>query len=146
MKDEKGVFLPWEERFGIGIPLIDEQHKELLNLANVLYDSCRQGKDIVPDGFKTAMSSAVEYVTVHFSTEEKVMARVSYPGMAEHKAEHQEFVKKVLAEVKNFEEGKTFVPNRFVMFLKDWTLSHIALMDKKMAAYVLDMAKKGQLK
>jgi hemerythrin len=139
-------FILWEERFSLGIPLIDAQHKELVNLANVLHDTCRQGKEFVPDAFRKAVSAAVEYVSVHFSTEEKIMDRIAYPGTAEHKAEHQEFVKKVLTEVKNFEDGKNFVPYKFVVFLRDWTLSHIAIMDHKMAKFVLEMAKKGMLK
>ena len=143
---DNAVFIPWEDRFAVGIPLIDEQHKKLLSLANKLHDNCRQGKEFVPEGFRAAAAAAVAYVSEHFSTEEKIMERVNYPGMAEHKREHQEFVKKVLTEVKNFEDGKAFVPNRFVMFLKDWTLSHIALMDKKLAIYVLGLAKKGLLK
>ncbi|MCL2190788.1 MAG: bacteriohemerythrin [Treponema sp.] len=140
------VFIPWEDRFAVGIPMVDDQHKELLNLANALHDTCRQGKEFVPAGFKKAAVAAVDYVKVHFSAEEKIMERVNYPEMAEHRAEHQEFIKKVLAEVRNFEDGVSFVPNRFVVFLKDWILSHIALMDRKMAAYVLDFAKKGSLK
>ena len=143
---QDNVFIPWEDRFAVGIPLIDDQHKQLIDLANALHDTCRQGKEFVPEGFKKAVGAAVEYVNVHFSTEEKIMAKVNYPGMAEHKTEHQEFIKKVLAEVKNFEDGAHFVPNRFVVFLRDWTLSHIALMDKKLADYVLGMAKKGLLK
>ncbi|MCL2192588.1 MAG: bacteriohemerythrin [Treponema sp.] len=143
---QSNVFIPWEDRFAVGIPLVDNQHKELLNLANALHDTCRQGKEFVPEGFKKTAGAAVEYVKVHFSTEEKIMERVNYPGMAEHKAEHQKFVRKVLEEVRNFEDGVSFVPNRFVAFLKDWILSHIALMDKKMADYVLDLAKRGLLK
>jgi len=146
MTAQNEVFIPWEERFAIGIPLIDDQHKELLNLANSLHETCRQGIEFVPDGFRKATSAAVEYVKVHFSTEEKIMERVGYPKIGEHKAEHHQFVQQVLAEIKNFEEGKAFVPHRFVAFLKDWTLSHIALMDKKMADYVLDLARKGLLK
>jgi len=146
MSEKDEVFIPWEARFALGIPLVDDQHKQLLQLANTLHDTCRQGKEFVPEGFRKAASAAVDYVKVHFSTEEKIMERVNYPGMAEHKAEHKEFVSKVLIEIRNFEEGVSFVPNRFVVFLRDWTLSHIAIMDKKMSIYVLDLAKKGLLK
>jgi len=144
---EKGeVFIPWEERFAVGIPIIDHQHRQLLELANRLFDTCRQGKDFAPEGFRSAASAAVDYVKVHFSTEEQIMDRVSFPEAADHKAKHREFVGRVLLEVRSFEEGKPFAPNRFVLFLKEWILSHIALVDKRLASYVLDLAKKGLLK
>ena len=140
---KKEPFLPWEDRYSVGIPLVDDQHKELLRLANALYDTCRQGEEFAKEGFRKATSSVVEYVKVHFSTEEKLMERINYPKMAEHKALHQEFVKKVFEEIKNFEEGKSFVPNAFVRFLKEWTLSHIALTDKALADYIRSIKKKA---
>jgi len=146
MTPQDEVFIPWEERFALGIPLVDNQHKELLNLANELHETCRQGKGFAPEGFRKAAAAAVEYVKTHFSTEEKIMERVGYPGLAEHKSEHHQFIHQVLAGVKEFEDGKAFVPNKFVLFLKEWILSHIALMDQKMALYVLDLAKRGMLK
>ena len=126
----KEVFCPWEERYELGVKIIDEQHKELVHLTNELYNACRQGEDFARDAFQEAIKVTVKYVGVHFSTEEKIMERINYRDMVAHKAQHQEFVRKVLGEVKNFEEGKDFVPNAFVRFLRDWILSHVSLTDK----------------
>ncbi|HOV15815.1 MAG TPA: hemerythrin, partial [Spirochaetota bacterium] len=54
----------------------------------------------------------------------------------QHKLAHEEFIKKILEEVKNFETGKQFVPNHFVRFLRDWTLEHIAIEDKKYETFL----------
>jgi hemerythrin len=71
------------------------------------------------------------------------MEATNYPGMAKHKSERKEFAKEVLTEVKNFEEGQAFVPNKFVNYPKEWILSHIAIEDKQLAYHVHDMAKKA---
>ncbi|MDR0562595.1 MAG: bacteriohemerythrin [Spirochaetaceae bacterium] len=129
-------FVVWEERYSVGIQIIDQQHKELLNLTNTLYNACRKGDEAAKTHFKDVIHSAVEYVKFHFSTEEQIMERISFPELAPHKKEHEAFVKKVLEEVKNFQSGKTFVPNQFVRFLRDWVLTHIAMSDKKYEEYI----------
>jgi hemerythrin len=79
----------------------------------------------------------VAYVKYHFAAEEKLLEQVKYPDLALHKKEHESFVKKVLEGVKEFEEGKKFIPNVFVRYLKEWVLAHIAVEDKKYAEYIL---------
>jgi hemerythrin len=138
-------FVTWEDRYGLGIPVIDEQHRELLRLTNALYDSCREGKEVAQADFKDVIHSTVDYVKFHFTAEEKIMEKVNYPESAEHKKEHESFVKKVIEEVKNFESGKSFVPNTFVRFLREWILTHIAVSDKKYAEYIQHLKKQGNL-
>ncbi|MDR0569219.1 MAG: bacteriohemerythrin [Spirochaetaceae bacterium] len=139
------AFIVWDERYVIGIPVIDEQHKALLKLTNELYEACRKGDEVAREEFKDTIRRTVEYVKFHFSAEEKILDRVKYPKICEQKQQHEGFVRKVLEEVKNFEGGKTFVPNQFVRFLRDWILSHIAMEDKKYAEYIFKLKKEGNL-
>ncbi|MDR2535907.1 MAG: bacteriohemerythrin [Treponema sp.] len=139
------VFVSWEDRYAIGIQLVDEQHQELLKLTNSLYEACRQGDEKAREHFKDAIRTLVDYVKFHFTTEEQIMERINYPEFGIHKREHEAFVKKVLDGVKDFESGKTFVPNTFVRFLREWVLSHIAMSDKKYADYLLKCKKEGTL-
>ncbi|MDR2535740.1 MAG: bacteriohemerythrin [Treponema sp.] len=139
------AFVVWEDRYAIGIPIVDEQHKELLKLTNDLYQACRQGDEKARERFKDAIRSTVDYVKFHFSAEEKIIEGVRYPKIAAHKQEHAGFVREVLEEVKKFESGKTFVPNAFVRFLRDWILTHIAVSDKEYAEYILRLKKEGNL-
>jgi hemerythrin len=139
-------FVEWEDRFSVGVALIDEQHKKLVDITNDLFRACQSGDEKAREFFRATTHTAVDYVKFHFSTEEQVMERIHYPGMAEHKSQHADFVKEVLANVKNFEEGRKFVPNQFVRFLRDWVLTHIAVTDTKLGAYLIQMKKSGQLK
>ncbi|MDR2397182.1 MAG: bacteriohemerythrin [Spirochaetaceae bacterium] len=142
---EQDVFVAWEDRYSVGITAIDDQHKELLVLTNKLYEACREGEDKARVYFKEVIHGAVEYVQFHFSSEEQLMERVGFPELPAHKVEHALFIKEVLDAVKNLENGKTFVPNAFVRFLRDWVLTHIAMSDFKYAEYIQGLRKQGTL-
>jgi hemerythrin len=135
----------WNNRFSVGVSLIDEQHKKLVAMTNELYFACSYSTDFGKAQFEMTIHDAVAYVRYHFATEEKIMEKTSYPGLADHRKEHTEFIKQVLENVKAFQEGKSFVPNQFVRFLKDWILSHIAITDSKLGGFLIDLQKTGKL-
>ena len=138
-------FVEWDDRFSVGVPLIDSQHKQLLEMTNELYLACRYSSTSAKEQFKKTAHGAVVYVKYHFSTEEQIMEKTAYPEMGPHKKAHAEFVQKVLTDVASFEKGKQFIPYQFVRFLRDWILSHIAITDSKMGNFLLELQKTGKL-
>ena len=130
----------WSEAYATGIKLIDDQHKELVNLTNKLYRSCLSKKDATV--FKETMSSMVDYVRFHFGTELQLLERINYPDLLEHKKQHESLIKSILNAVKDYNDGKKFVPNVFVRTLKDWIFGHIAFSDKLYVTYIVDQKKK----
>ena len=134
-------FVEWDARYSIGIPLIDDQHKQLILMTNELYKACRYGGLEAKEQFKATVHKAVRYVKYHFSTEEQIMAKINYPIMDPHKKGHKDFVQELLCQVRDFEEGKRFVPYLFVRYLRDWVLSHIALTDSHIGEYLFQFQK-----
>ncbi|MDR2247138.1 MAG: bacteriohemerythrin [Treponema sp.] len=143
MKDD--ILIEWDDRYSMHIRFIDDQHKELINLTNRLYKGCLGGDETACSYFMEAIRGTVDYVKYHFSTEEKMLESIHYPDLAQHKKEHESFVKRVLEDVRKFQTGKKFIPNEFVRYLKDWVLTHIAIEDKKYSEYILNLKKKGLL-
>jgi hemerythrin len=139
------TLVEWDDRYSVGIPLIDDQHKELVRLTNALYKGCLAGEESARAYFMATVKGTVDYVKYHFGVEEKLLQNVDYPELAEHKREHEAFVKHILDEVQSFTAGKKFVPNVFVRYLRDWILSHIAVADKRYAAFILNLKKQGAL-
>jgi hemerythrin len=135
----------WEEKYATGITLIDHQHKELFSLTNDLFRACVDRDETIKNAFAETMSRMVEYVRFHFSAEQEMMQRIKFPQYQEHKKQHDELIRDVLKAVKEYNEGKKFVPNQFVRTLRDWILSHIALTDKFYVTYIADQKKKGLL-
>ena len=133
----------WSQSLSVGIKLIDEQHEGLVKLTNELFLSCLKGGDVANARFLKTIRETVQYVQYHFATEEAIQKRLKYPGYASHKKEHEAFVKQVLLAVAEFNSGKKFLPNKFVKFLQDWVLTHIAVTDKKLGDYIELLRKKN---
>ena len=139
----------WDSKFEIGIPVIDAQHKMLVNLCNNLYKAVSAaGKEATlerKETVKGALRECADYVQKHFSDEEKLMQLCNYEDFANHKAQHYQFTKKVLEKIQDFENETYASSLEFVKFLYDWILSHIAYTD---TLYVNDLKKymleKGQ--
>jgi hemerythrin len=135
----------WDEKYALGIELIDSQHKELFSLTNELFQACLDGEKALKFVFKETMGRMVEYVRFHFGAEQELMQRIKYPDYQEHKKQHDTLVRNILETVKDYSEGKKLVPNQFVRTLKDWILSHIAHYDKLYASFIAAQKKKGLL-
>ncbi|GHV68732.1 hemerythrin [Spirochaetia bacterium] len=143
---EDQLIVEWDDKYSVKIPFIDEQHKTLIEHTNTLYQGCLSGTEEEKTAyFMEAVKSVVEYTKFHFSAEEKMLQNVSYPQLAVHKRQHEEFVQKLVDEVKGFQNGEKLVPNNFVRFLRDWILSHIAMEDTQYARYIFGLKKSGTL-
>ena len=125
----------WSSTFSVGVKVIDDQHKELLNLLNDMFNHVSENHEEERKYFSQVVKKAVNYVKVHFQTEEKFMIYTMFPGYAEHKKAHDTFTFSVIKYVQQFEEKKRFVLLDFTKFLKEWVLTHIAVMDKQYFDY-----------
>ena len=138
---EKQVYITWADSFNVGIGIIDSQHQKLVAVVNELHQgvNATHGEQIEEkraESFRKAMRGAVEYVRVHFSTEETLMKKFNYPDSVVHKAQHAEFVRRVLQGASRFESGHTNEGLHLVIFLRNWLLEHIAISDKNLALFI----------
>jgi len=130
----------WNESYALGIKVIDDQHKGLLDIVNDLFNHASANQREEHEYFKTVIKQAVDYIKNHFATEEKIMISTKYKGYDAHKKNHEEFILKVVQTAKDFESGKRLTLTSLGYFLKDWVLSHIAVMDKKYCDYFRSIA------
>jgi len=136
----KNELITWSSKFECGIKLIDNQHKELVELVNEMFNHVT-GNDLQEHNyFNRVINDAVSYVKTHFATEEKLMLATKFDGYAEHKKEHDTFVLAVVENINDYKAGKRLTLSTFTRFLKDWVLSHIALVDKKYFEYFKKVA------
>jgi hemerythrin len=124
----------------MGIKILDDQHKGLLDFVNEIFSHASGDEKEERAWFKEVIQQAVSYVKEHFATEEKYMVATKFPGYAAHKKVHDEFTLTVVKSVKEFDAGKRLVLEKFAYFLKDWVLSHVAVMDRQYSDYFKKIA------
>jgi hemerythrin-like metal-binding protein len=135
-----------DELLVFGIPVLDTQHANLVRICNNLRIACLNGVETANNRFQRAVNEAAEYARYHFSTEEKLMSILEYPGFYDHKKEHGEFIWEVSSRSKQFQDGEGLSPEKFVHFLSEWIRSHISFYDKAFSDYFLSMKHHGKLK
>ncbi|MDR0444053.1 MAG: bacteriohemerythrin [Treponema sp.] len=134
----------WHESYSVGVKIIDDQHKELINLVNDLFNHVVGNEEAEREYFQKVIHEAVNYVKVHFATEERIMLATKFKGYDAHKKEHDSFVMNVIKNAKDYEAGKRLTLTSFTKFLKDWVLTHIAVMDKLYFDYFKKIASRKQ--
>ena len=140
MAKPKVEHVKWSDSYSMGIRIIDDQHKGLLEFVNDLYNHATGNEKEERLYFSSVVQQAVDYIKLHFSTEEKYMIATKFPGYADHKKEHDEFTLTVIKSVKDFESGKRLVLTTFSKFIRDWIFSHIAICDKLYSDYFKKIA------
>ncbi len=126
----------WDDSLSVGIDVIDEQHKALIQKLN---DTCAAAA--VGEGERQtaqALEFLIDYTDYHFSTEERHMEKVRYPHIVAHKALHAEF-KQTLAELERdfHEEGATkTIADAVQTLLMTWLVKHIQNVDQQLASFL----------
>ena len=132
--------ITWSSTYSVGVKLIDDQHKGLLDLVNDMFNHVVGNEEEEREYFKKVIQKAVNYVKVHFATEERIMVATKFPGYNEHKKAHDTFVLNVVNSIRDFETSKKFSLTLFTKFLKEWVLTHIAIMDKQYFSHLKTIA------
>lgn len=122
----------WKPEYELGIKTLDDDHKILVQHMNELETAMLvgQGKKALPELFH----NLIEYTHMHFAKEEKIMQDRKFAGLAQHKKEHEEFLKKLRKFQQQFNEGNIAVSVDVLNLLRDWLENHMLKSDKKLVA------------
>jgi hemerythrin len=130
----------------LGIPIIDEQHTNLMRIVDNLQLTCQKGTDWAHERFIGAASEAIEYTKYHFATEEKLMKLLEYPKYIEHMNEHKDCLWDLSYTFRQFTDDQNPDFNQFVIYLNEWIVSHVCESDRHFANYFFNMQHHSKLK
>ena len=128
--------LLWDKTLSVDVPEIDEDHRRLVDLFNILNHAVAEGE--AREYTEAVMEELISCTVWHFRHEERLMLKYGYDGLAAHKAEHQELIATAKAlQQKLLQEGKPVVGDD-LQFLEHWLTGHILGVDKDLGAYLCE--------
>lgn len=126
--------LIWDDTLSVQIQEIDEDHRRLVELFNILNHSVAEGD--ASNYIEAVMEELISCTAWHFRHEERLMLKYGYEGFEEHKTEHQELIESARElQQKLLQEGKP-VSNDDIEFLERWLIGHILGTDMDLGSYL----------
>lgn len=130
------MHIEWSEELALGVPEIDDQHREIFRRFDIMLHACTAGR--AQEEIAPLIDFLAEYVAVHFRDEELLQEQSGYPGYAEHRAEHADFAERVagLRTALATEGPSLILLIRTNKILVDWLINHISNSDRKLAEFL----------
>jgi hemerythrin-like metal-binding protein len=125
--------IKWDSSYSVHVSELDQQHQHLIELVENIEEMSKSSnyKELI----NTVYDELMEYVAVHFHTEEEYMESAGYANTEAHKKRHQEMAQDMNDRVNEIlaHEVTALDLVKVHNFLLDWINKHILEDDK---AYV----------
>jgi hypothetical protein len=129
---------PWDDHFNTGLAEVDEQHRRLVALINLLASHVAYGS--APAELDRIFDELANYTVYHFATEEGIWRRhlANELTEAKHREVHANFIREVteLRAALSTRAARE-VAEDALAFLARWLASHILESDRHMAYMVI---------
>lgn len=122
-------YMSWSRAYETGHSTIDTHHKYLFELGNELHRSLRQGGG--PRAIARAMRALMQYASVHFHEEERLMRQAGYAGLDAHMVAHRGFIRHMRDQWERFRKSPLTTGRDLDQYLRDWLIDHICRSDQQ---------------
>lgn len=128
------VHLEWNNKWSSGDNVIDQQHRELLEIANNLMTLSFSGAP--NEKIKLQLDLMMKTILKHFKDEEQIQENIGYPGAARHAEIHEALVRKALKIKEDYQHGLVNPSAFFSFLLDDVLVAHMVEEDSKFFPYI----------
>lgn len=135
----------WKEELELGIPSIDNQHKELISIANRIHGMTeRNGSTTCSvNEIILVIDELKNYTEYHFQVEEELFIRFNYPEYDQHKKEHDSFRNYITTfQVNTAAENHQDKINELLVSVVKWIMNHIISSDYWYKDYLIGLGMK----
>jgi len=122
--------LHWEDRYSVGVPAVDHEHRELIELINRLYaEATAQGsRDAIIDFFGDLFKA----ISSHFALEERLMRERGYDQLTQHKNDHERLLDELRDIMEDFEANERIDEKMLAGRLDAWFSRHFESHDARL--------------
>jgi hemerythrin len=124
------ALIEWKNEYRVGVPAVDEEHRELIELINALYEKMRAG-DGGPDVMEF-LGEIYARIASHFALEELFMRQHDYDEYPEHKREHEQLLEEIRDIMDDYEDGRILDDEALAGRLDTWFSEHFRTRDARL--------------
>lgn len=130
------IFPIWNQSQSVGNGVLDEQHKRLLDLVRqMIWLALPEDNRSAHKKIYRILSDLALVARAHFETEEEILAANDFPGLAEHKAEHDKYLN-TIADLLREERYESHDPKALSKFVAEHMYEHLLKTDKECEDYM----------
>ena len=132
------LFWKWDDCYLTNVAMLDEHHRQLITMVNVLYANVLECEDMQEEKELTRqlIQELIAYGRAHFGAEEEIMQQYGYPGYLEHKEAHEKFWAQITELVGQYERGEVALSFPVFVFIKGWIEEHVLNIDRLYGPYL----------
>ena len=129
----------WDESLSVDVDEIDEDHRRLVDLFNILSHAVAEGESV--EYIDAVLEELISCTIWHFRHEERLMLMYKYDGIEAHKDEHNDLIDSVRELQQKFHKENRLLTNEDIEYLEDWLTQHILGQDMRLGFYLMDVMK-----
>jgi hemerythrin-like metal-binding protein len=120
----------------VGIQELDHQHQVIMRGLNELHEEMLGGK--TDEAVAPLIRNLTSIAGAHFAAEEKLMESTGFPGLAEHRAKHEELTQKIHEFIARHEMGNRAAYSQFLYFVRAYMTEHMLKEDREYAPWMAE--------
>ncbi len=129
--------LLWDGSLSVQVDEVDEDHRRLVELFNLLQQAVAEGESAEYLG--ALVEELISGTQWHFRHEERLMLKYQYGALEAHRAEHNELIDSVRQlQQQLLSEGKGVSIDE-IRFLEQWLTGHILGADMEMGTALAEV-------
>ena len=129
--------LVWDHILSVGIEEIDEDHRRLVDLYNILNHSVVEGA--ASDYVGAVLEELINCTAWHFSHEERLMLKYGYEGIEEHKMDHRDLIDGARELQQKYLQVGELDEKEDLAYLEHWLTEHILTADMRLGSYLIEV-------
>ena len=124
------ALLCWKTEYSVGVLSVDDEHRELIELINLLYE--RMDARSSPSEIEFSLGEIHKAITIHFRDEERLMLAASYDQYDAHKIDHDQLLDELNTLMDAFVTDPVQGSDRLRDEMSTWFMQHFATHDARL--------------
>ena len=130
------IILEWEEKYSVGFPVIDQQHRNMLSIGNQLLLSLQTNQ--AKQETLQVLEALITESERHFQTEEELMQRSGFGSYVTHKIDHDSLKAQIKILKRECENDRVKAGNHLISIVRNWLLEHVMSYDKGLGRFLVE--------